>query len=545
MLIDKTFRLIYVTAMIMLLAGLIYHHWQIIVAPVPLDLYEGTMPLITGIIADGNNPYTRPFQPQAADVYPPLYNILIAPLSLLFGNTFQLHRSVSAIFILVASLLCGLAAIRNGSTLRNGAAVTLLMYSALLFYATPVSSTNALGVALFLAGLLIPWLYQFSRSSLIFSLGCGLLSFFTKQYFILGMAILCLYLFLFLSMRRALLLGAAFACLLLTSLSIVHITSPYYLDNTLFAPAAAIHGLQTWQILGMQLRFYVIVYAGLLFAIAVHVFLSARHTDPAGPRNLRVMGFKLAAKGWHGPLLLKRLDFFWFCLFWATAAIIFWLGRNPGNWMTYLFQLMSPFLLLAGFSLIARAPRESRLLVPLLILNFYQSYAVLHKDFSVDMNSWDRVDRLIAESDQILATQMLVMTLLKHDKSVYQDGHTFYFPLAANKPGVFVKARAEDRVPAVWNEYLTKLYRKIERQEFDLILLSPWEMRGIFLRNPPPFEDVEGKAFLLRHYAMTQKITLSMTKRHGGGTYNVQVWRPKGDAKVQRVAANGSPSHSD
>ncbi len=139
-----------------LLGALLYHHWQILVAPVPLDLYEGTMPLITGIIADGHNPFTRPFQPQAADVYPPLYNLLVAPLSLVFGNTLQLHRGVSAIFILAASGLCGLAARRYCRSALYGATAAVLLYAALLFYATPVSSTNAPGVALFLAGLLVP-----------------------------------------------------------------------------------------------------------------------------------------------------------------------------------------------------------------------------------------------------------------------------------------------------------------------------------------------------------------------------------------------------
>jgi len=99
MLIDRVFGAALPVAVAVLLAALLYHHWQIVVAPVPLDLYEGTMPLITGIIADGHNPFTRPFQPQAADVYPPLYNMVVAPLARLLGNTLQLHRGVSGLFI--------------------------------------------------------------------------------------------------------------------------------------------------------------------------------------------------------------------------------------------------------------------------------------------------------------------------------------------------------------------------------------------------------------------------------------------------------------
>jgi hypothetical protein len=231
--------------------------------------------------------------------------------------------------------------------------------------------------------------------------------------------------------------------------------------------------------------------------------------------------------GWKGPLLNSPANFFGFCLLWASLVIIFWLGKNPGNYMTYLFQLMSPFLLIVGFTVLATLPLKLKVAAPLVLLSFYQSYAILHKDFSVDMEPWGRVERMIAGSEEILASQMLVKLLLQYDKKVYQDGHTFYAPLAVNKPDWMLKSRMEDRVASVWNGYITELYRKIERQEFDLILVSPWEMRGIFLRNPPPFEKITGKKFLSRYYAVDEKIKLSMTDRHGGGTYELFVWRPR------------------
>ena len=79
-------RTAFVLALALFGALLLRHHWTIVTMPIPLDLYEGTMPLITGIIASGANPYTAAYQPQAADVYPPLYNILVAPLTHVFAN---------------------------------------------------------------------------------------------------------------------------------------------------------------------------------------------------------------------------------------------------------------------------------------------------------------------------------------------------------------------------------------------------------------------------------------------------------------------------
>jgi hypothetical protein len=528
-LIETLWRYVFCAAIAVLLLALLYHHWQIIVAPVPLDLYEGTMLLVTGIIADGDNPYTRVFQPYAADVYPPLYNLLVAPLSLIFGNTFALHRAVSAVFILLACATAGLATARRSGSGQHGAAAAAMLYAALLFYATPVSSTNAPGVAVFLAGLVIPWWRGFSNGSLAVALLCGLLVFYTKQYFILGMAILCLYLFLYVSMTRALLLGVVYAVLLLASVAIVHYFSPYYLDNTLFAPSAAMQGLQTWEILILQLRMYLHTYAGLLIIMLLSGAYWLFNAGVGASLRRAFARWQPGGTGWKGPLLDSPADFFAFCLLWASLVIIFSLGKNPGNYMTYLFQLMSPFLLIVGFTVVAMLPLRLKVAAPLVLLSFYQSYAILHKDFSADMEPWGRVEHMIADSDEVLASQMLVKTLLQYDKKVYQDGHTFYVPLAINKPDWMLKPREEDRIVTVWSDYITELYRKIERQEFDLILVSPWEMRGIFLRNPPPFEDIEGKKFLSRYYAVDEKIKLSMTDRHGGGTYELFVWRPRLD----------------
>ena len=196
--------------------------------------------------------------------------------------------------------------------------------------------------------------------------------------------------------------------------------------------------------------------------------------------------------------------------------------------MTYFFQLMSPFLLILGFSMIGKCSTRQWLILPLVLFSFYKAYDILPKDFSYDAESWQKIDRLIAESDEVLATQMLGMILMKNNKAVYQNGHTFYFPLATNKPDWLLKDREEDRVASVWNEYITGLYRKIERKEFDLVLVSSWEMLGIFSRNSPPFEDVSGKDFLSRDDAVDEKIKLSMTDRYGGGTYTILVSAPQG-----------------
>ena len=525
--LEKHWAWFYPCSVVLLLLALFRHHAQIIFAAVPLDYYEGTTVLLTGLIAAGDNPFTREFQPAAMYVYPPLYNVLVAPLTWMFENSLQLHRQVSALLILISCTICALAVYSCGRSWRHSLAAAATLYAALLFYATPVASTNALGVCLYLLILYLPWRYRFSAPSLALACLLGVLVFYAKQYFILAMAMLCLYLFLYVSMRRALLLGFSYALLLTGSLFLVHLSSPYYLDNTLFSPAVAMTRLQMPAVAHLQFTEFLLLYWPLLALVGVWAWLQARE------RGWRAALSQLAHSyrpRWAGEMVQEKYaatHFFWFCLVWASLVVFFYLGRNPGNYLTYLFQLMSPCLLIASFSLFSRADAQLRILTPLVLVCFYQVYALLPDDFSTTGENWQRVDQLISENEEILASQMLVASLLKHQRRVEQDGHTFYFPLAVNKPAYFVKERRQDRVAAVWEDYVTSLYRKIEGGRYDLIMVTPWDSNGIFNNNPPPFSDKDGMSFLKHYYYLDETLPLSMSERHGGGTFTLRMWRPR------------------
>ncbi len=520
-------RFIFPAAALGLFAALAFQHWQIVTAIVPLEFYEGTVPLITGIIADGGNPYTKHFQPQAAFVYPPLYNIFVAGFTYWFDNTIQLHRAVSAGFIFISVALTGFSAWKTTKSGWHGVAVGALFYAALLYYGTPVAGTNAAGVMLFLASALVPWLYKFNTPSLIFSLFCGLCSFYTKQYFVLGIAIVCLYVFLYISMRRALLLGVSFASLLVSSLVLVHITSPYYLDNTLFAPAAAINMLQSWSTLFVQVQVFVQVYAGIFITLAVIGIVAGRTRGLSSILVNTKNYFRLESRKLSSPLLSKPVDYFLFSSFWASVAIVFWLGKNPGNYMTYLFQLISPFFLIVGLREFARLRGKLTILHPLILVCFYQVFSLLPQDYSIDMKSWKKVEQLIANSNLVLTSPILIDTIVQQGKTAYHNGHTFYFPLAAYKPDFMVKEKKQDRVGAVWKAYIRDLYKTVRQRKFDLILISKLELNGIFRSNPPPGSNEAGTKFLHRYYKRTGKIVLSLTKRRGGGIHTILVYEPR------------------
>jgi len=137
------------------------------------------------------------------------------------------------------------------------------------------------------------------------------------------------------------------------------------------------------------------------------------------------------------------------------------------------------------------------------------------------------MDQLISNSNKVLSSQMLVATLLKHGKGVEQDGHTFYFPLAADKLPVFIKQDPNLQVANIWRKYIDAIYYSIQAQEYDLIIVTSWDFKGIFVNNPPGFSELDGPAFLKKYYQLDETLRLSMTDRPGGGSYPLKTWRPK------------------
>ena len=521
-----------VIALALMLAMGLYQlslHWQMIIAPVPLDYYESTMVVITDLIARGDNPYDAALQPMKTDVYPPLANILTAPLSLVWGNTLVLHRAVSAVFLLVNTAFIYHVTGRLGGNRIDSACAAVLSYAATLYFGTPVASGNAVGLLLFYLCIYLPVIGRFSSTSLAWSLVCGLLAFYAKQYFVLGLGFVALYLILSVSMTRGAVFALACAIAVCGSLAGVHAGSPFFIDNTLFAPAFFFSTISTGSHLLNQLQQFGWIYLPALLALAWLALLARR-------RGAGSNGAYRRLRSADRPLLTVRLNYACYCFFCATMVIVLLLGHNPGNWLTYLMQLMAPVLLIACFSLLRvyRAARGAATLITAWVA--MQSLVLLEHDFEVDMKPWAEAQALIDAGDKLLVSPLLTDRLLAANREVFHSGHTPYFRYGLLKPAALHRAAAEDSIKGIWDAYLRDFYGRLERQQFDYLVLGVWDMRGVFEGNPHPDTGEDGRAILRRHYDRTGTLDLSMVVRPGGGKYPLQVWQPK--------AANGTRSLS-
>jgi len=513
-------------------AGLIaYNHFRIISAPAPIELFEGTMLYITGLIAHVQNPYTFAHQPEAMDFYTPFYNIVMAPLVLVFGNTLQLHRLVNGVCIVASSGLLAVAARQMGGRWIDCASVAVIGYGALVFYSTSIASTNALGELLFLISVLLPWLRRWSGPSLIASAACGILAFYTKQYCLLSLAIVSIYLFLNVSKTRAFIYAAGAAGVFALSLVIVHLTSPYFLADTVFVVRNQTRLMNFFGHATQQLLVFSEIYAGLLLLAATWAGAALWSAFRAGrPPSLALRIFPLQA-----PLLNAPVPYPWICFAISTMAILLSIGQNPGMFMSYLFQLMTPFLLLGLCTAPLLSGRWRALVLLLYLFTLWRVYDILPKDFEVSVQGWQRLHKIVCASRDPLASSMLVWPLVECGKPVHHGGHTGNF-VFATLPDFLEPADPSHRPARMWRDYMSRITSGVRDRKFDVLALAVPVPVVWWVKGPG---DVD-HAIIQRYYRDTEQIPISFSERPGGGRFLVHIWRPKSNSDVERGDGAGT-----
>jgi 4-amino-4-deoxy-L-arabinose transferase-like glycosyltransferase len=528
--LQRALQSVLLLAALLVLVGLLWNHYQLISYPTPLDYNEGGMQAITETIASGSNPYSLESQPARISVYPPLYNLITVPISAIFGNTLLVHRAVVGFFILASVMLCFFVTYRVCHSLINSLAASVVFFAGLLYYSTPIASPNSVGLFFFLLSVAVPWRWNFSNRSLACALVLGILAFYSKQYFVAGLGYVGLYLFLFVSKKKGILFS--FSCLFcfLFSLFLVQINAPFFIDDIIFSVKGATGLIVSNGAMLDQLQQFAKTFAGLFILAAAAFFMSVRRfylelKKRKLPENLYRSEGAINVSEFDPPLIGHAADYFWFCFACSLAIIVFVIGRNPGNHMTYLFQLMSPFLLIATFRFFSTLEKRQWLALPLVLSCLYSSYAMLPKNFSSDVENWHRLGKILDGKPNVYASPVALPFLIENGNEIHNNGHSVYFIFSDTKPG-FLKGNAADSLNRdLWESYVAGIYDGIESRKFDLIILDQWtKLPGSLSGN---LNAELGVKLLQRYYKRTEKFSISLADRPGGGKYTLHIWEPK------------------
>jgi len=373
-------KIVFTLSLIYFGLRLLSYHYHLLVFPYPDSFREGAMMTSTGALLKGLNPYDMSLQPQFMNQYGIIYPLLVWPWAKLFGNTLLVHKIVVAFFILASCLLIFLVLKRKNVPVLLNTWACLMLYSSWIFpgTSTPSIDPGAIGMFFFLLTVFIPWFFKYSYPSLIISIVCGLLGFYTKSYAFLGVFVMLSYVFLFVSRIKGLFYGLLLSILSFISVLVVNQVFQAYFDNCFFSHVNMEHAWASMERLHEQIVQYRHLHLWTLVLIGIYAL---------------GYGFKYFKK----PLIKLSFPLVLYAGMCSSFVLYMSLGRHTGATLWYFFQLLSPFFLVAAAWVFGRYTYWPLLCVPFLVGNLYvMTISHDYKLFNKTMPGWVQVSTAIS-----------------------------------------------------------------------------------------------------------------------------------------------------
>lgn len=531
--VRKGFLFIFSSLLIFFSIQLVRYHYVLIRFPYPLEYREGAALYTTDLLLKGENPYALKNMPTAINVYGIVYPLFVYPFARLWGATFLVHRSVSAVFLLLSLLLFYVILRRERVGIVYSYSAVLILSASLLARYTPLARPDGLGFFLFLASLFIPYLHGYSPRSLLLSAALGILALYTKAYFVLSIPYLLFYLFVFVSKKKAVFYGATSLVLLLgTAVIVNHVFETYFLNVFFNHMNVATNDLA---VLRLQSAWFLTYNAGIVFIFIPYLSLFAfdKMLTASGQRSavgglVKKLTARLYVTDYDQPLLKVAFPLSLHCLIWSGMLFYLKLGRHNGNMMTYAYQLITPFLILSTYKLFSAPIKNLRsarsindhgyvVIMPAVLISLallYSSAATLKNPAAqVSREAWQRVESITRSYPDILNSPLLVSLLLQQHKTVYDAGQTEYFE-HSRYPDFSAPGRwpSNSKSTAQWVNYQDSVKEVVSDQGFDAVIVTPREY-SFYLEE------------LSQNYFKTE--TLEVCMPHAEQCAPLEVWEPR------------------
>lgn len=480
--ICKTSQIVFAIFLIFFAIRLFLYHYHLVIFPYSAMLREGAMMTSTDALVKGLNPYAMALQPQYVNEYGIIYPLLVWPLAKIFGTTILIHRIVTAISILISCLLIFLVLVRMRIPILLNIWAILMLYSSLLYpgTSTPCIDPAATGMFLFLVTIFVPWFCRYSYKSLIISMLCGILAFYTKPYLVLGIPIIGSYLFLFVSKEKGLFYTFLWLLLTLLSVILVNQTLPAYFDNCFFVSANMGPSWESMDRLYLQIHLYTGLHQWVLLLMAVFILgftfeFFLRNPIDRILKNIRQFFLNIRINAFKEPLIKLNFPLVVYAGLCSAFVLYMSLGRHGGAMLWYFFQLLSPFFLITAVWLFSRHLLWPIWCVLFLILTLHtMTIDQGDKWFDKDLLGWPQLSQLVSQHQHILNTPLIAPLLIEQHKEVYDNGQAEYF-LSGGQRNYWMKGvfKEDQQVYLQQMIFFTNIKLMVENKEYDLILLQP------------------------------------------------------------------------
>ncbi len=497
---------IFLGAMLILTAWLIYFAFVTISMPYQIEYREGAAQLLTQVLLRGGNPFSSAYQPLAFNNYGIVYNLVAFPFAAWFGNTLAVYRSINLLFILFSCALVAFTIIQVYGDRYFGFASGVFVGMALLSRGGLGAFPGALGEFLFLAAVLIPLLRRFDPSALILSAVLSVILYYTKPYFVLSFGIVATYVFVFVSKRKGLLYSFSFGVLFVLSYLFVRYYLKYYFIDTFIGNESNTKSsvaILTVQLVEWLREFYPAIVLGLLVLV---LSAAAAWRPSALPRiDLRAL---------DQPLVASSVSYFAFFFLVCFLAFCLILGQYSGGILTYLFQIVViPFFL---WLLQALQPRTRlALLAPgVLLFNmilfgliWFQPALLEQKDSM----AWARLFQYVDQSKNILNSPVIASEMVRIGLQPVDSGQTEYFYHVKPYPDDKLIGPNYDEVKAAGKQFKDSIHNSVTRGNYDAIIISEGE--NFFVPSD-----------IAQYYVRVDSLTVLMPQ--SSEQWNLEVWKP-------------------
>lgn len=520
--LDRAISIVLLIFLIYFVAEALKVHFDLISAPGPLDPRENQIWMFTDLLAHGQNPYDPQFLPAYVNLYGIAQPLVVLPFAKLFGDSLWLERIVSVVCLYGSAVLLAGYSRRLGlswlAALSIAGAVLLILINSLAITA----KVDAFGLLAAVAAFVVPYRYRFSLGALLAAVALGVVALYSKIYDVYGFLIAAGYTFLFISMRRALLAGVAFAIIGVIFGGVVTWAAPLYLNLTFGIAASIGSNVESLSAVRSGFRLFYIILNTWPLWLAAAACIGAYLLAPRGAASV-VESLKRALRGlqvsdWSRGFCTASLDYAAFA-FVVGGIVSFYLEMHSSGGRNYYYQVLIPVALPFLGAVVARFdPLPERWRPHSVALASLGTLAIVfftadtpHRNFDPfprgqDAAQWTPLVSVLDGAKDVLHTPEVAQFVRARKLPVYNSGAAEFFLTDAE----IAPAAPKSEKRKIWDDFVTGIARKVETKKFDAIFT--WKGQGNFVSR----QQIEAS------YHIENTVPLQL----GFYPLTVEIWRP-------------------
>lgn len=456
----KYFNYLQLLLFALLLGVILYFVLPQIFFSYPIEYREGHVMATTSLLLNNERPYTIDSYPYCYNSYGILFSYIVYPFTKIWGNTLIVNRIINALFFVITLLI--LFFYRKKTQINVMTIAVFICSLFLIFLRTNTSvRPDGLGTFLYTLSIVVAVRNDYSHKSILYASILSILAFYAKPYFVLSWYLVS-FVLLLKDWKAFLVYNVWFHLLFLLITAIVNHYYPLYFYETIFAYG---NSFNSWSYSLDQMRLFLTLASPLL------IFVFNRNLIQIVKENKYVISM----------------------LCWIILLLLYPLGLNLGALLTYHSQLLLPLMVLFILEikydikhLLTILSLISIILLFMQIRKIYSPYITNCQES--DISEWMRLEQHVRDKQQILNSPIIAPILIEQGKTFEDDGVSAFIFGYQQKEITKQMFGLDSLLLEKKSHYINQIKNKIEKQDYDAIILTHLDSHYENLVNPEKYQ---------------------------------------------------------